>query len=68
MSEERKDIEFDIFDLALISKAVVFMLDENEDLEGQDLDSYEELNDKIIDMIKQVALKQRRQKKNGEAQ
>ena len=67
MSLEPKDIEFDLFDLALFSKAVSYMLENNEDLEGNDLEAYEYLADKTLEVIMNTALKQRRQKKNGEA-
>lgn len=67
MTLEPKDIEFDLFDLALFSKAVSYMLENNEDLEGNDLEAYEYLADKTLEVIMNTALKQRRQKKNGEA-
>lgn len=67
MNKEMNDIEFDIFDLALLSKAVMYMIEENEDLSGQELENYEELADKTLSVIMSTALKQRNQKKNGEA-
>ena len=67
MTLEPKEIELDPFDLALFSKAVSYMLENNEDLEGNDLEAYEYLADKTLEVIMNTALKQRRQKKNGEA-
>lgn len=65
MTQETKDTDFDLFDLALFSKAVAFMIENNEDLEGNDIEAYEELADKTLNVIMSTAMKQRRQKKNG---
>lgn len=66
MTKEMKDVEFDLFDLALISKAVSYILDTDEDLTGTEIDAFEELSEKCLSVIMSTALKQRRQNKNGD--